>query len=415
MQETHAALGEAQEATNNKPNTFRRTIWQRPNIHTEEDERLHRKVSWLELFYDLVFVAVIAQLSHYLAAHMTWDGLAGYALLFVPVWWVWIASTYYNERFETFGLETRVFTFLQMLPVAAMAVFAYYALGAMGAQFALAYATARIIHIFLWARAGYYVPVARPMTNRYAIAFSISVVLFIISAFVQPPLRYVLWIIGLTIDIAAPVLTLRFQRELPRLSTTKLPERFGLLVILVLGETVVGAVNGMAGNHNLTWAVGFVAVLGMALAFALWWVYFDFVARRPARPSVWWTLFWGYGHLPLVMGLVAVGAGVLVLVSDLNATNGAKQLIAVAMGLTLTVTGLLEVTLRREPNEPTHAWISPLMKIIVGGVAATLALFSSALTVPGLLLILLALVATQIAYGVWVWFTQDIPVDDSIS
>ena len=60
------------------------------------------------------------------------------------------------------------------------------------------------------------------MTNRYAVAFSISVLLFVISAFVDPPIRYVLWIAGLTIDIAAPPLTLKFQRNLPRLSTTKL-------------------------------------------------------------------------------------------------------------------------------------------------------------------------------------------------
>lgn len=394
--------------------TTRRTLWQTPSIHTEEDQQLHRKVSWLELFYDLVFVAVVAQLAHYLAGHMTWSGLAGYALLFVPVWWAWIASTYYNERFETYGMETRVFTFLQMLPVAAMAVFAHDALSTTGAQFALAYAAARVVHIFLWARAGYYVPEARPVTNRYAVAFSFSVLLFVLSAFVNPPFRYLLWLGGLTIDIVTPMLTLRFQRNLPRLSTSKLPERFGLLVILVLGETVIGTVNGMAGNHHLTWAVGFVGVLGMALAFTLWWVYFDFVARRPAKPSVWWTLFWGYGHLPLVMGLVAVGAGVLVLVSDLEATGEAKQLIAVAMGLTLATTGLLETTLRREADEPTHPWISPVMKIVVGAIAASLALFSDAFSVPGLLIVLLALVISQIAYGVWVWFTQDIPLDDSI-
>ncbi len=97
---------ETQETAPPEPKTTRRTLWQTPAIHQEEDQQLHRKVSWLELFYDLVFVAVIAQISHYLAGHMTWEGLAGYALLFVPVWWVWIAGTYYNERFETFGLET---------------------------------------------------------------------------------------------------------------------------------------------------------------------------------------------------------------------------------------------------------------------------------------------------------------------
>jgi low temperature requirement protein LtrA len=392
----------------------RRAWWQKPYLHTEEEEQQHREVTWLELFYDLVFVAVIAQIAHYLSGHMTLQGAAGYVLLFLPVWWVWMAGTYYNERFETHGLENRVFAFLQMLPVAAMAVFAHDALGETGAQYALAYAAARLIHVFLWARAGYHVPVARPLTNRFVIGFSISILLFIASAFVEPPVRYWLWIAGLTLDLLTPVVSQKYQRALPRMSTSKLPERFGLLVIIVLGEVVVGTINGLAANHHLTWAVGAAALFGMALAFALWWVYFDFVARRPAKPSVWWTMSWGYLHLPLVMGMAAVGAGGLVLVGELGSIDAAKRLIAVAVGLTLVMTGALETTLRRDDDEPTHHVLSPAMKLVAGTVAASLAVVAESFTVLGLLLLLLALVFTQMVYGAYVWFTQDLPIDDII-
>jgi low temperature requirement protein LtrA len=393
----------------------RLTWWQKPHLHTEEEEQRHRRVSWLELFYDLAFVALVAQLSHQLAAHISWEGLAGYLLLFLPVWWVWIAGTYYNERFETEGMESRVFTFLQMLPVAAMAVFAYEALETTGAQFALAYATARAFHVFLWALAGYYVPMARPMTNRFVAGFSVSILLFICSAFVEPPVRYWLWIGGLTFDLLTPVFTRNYQMRLPRISTSKYPERFGLFVIIMLGETVVGTVNGLIANHDRTWTVGVNAILGMALAFGLWWVYFDFVARRPAKPAIWWTMLWGYLHLPLVMGLVAIGAGTLVLVGNLGDAAGAKQLIAASVGVTLLVTGLLETTLRSSDDEPTHPLVSPIMKVLVGIVAMLLTTVSDSLSVPVLLLMLLALILTQIAYGIHALFTPAMPLHDTES
>ncbi len=238
--------------------------------------------------------------------------------------------------------------------------------------------------------------------------------LFVLSAAVPPPTRYALWIVALFIDVATPILTLEHQRKQPSYSSTKLPERFGLLVILVLGEIVIGTVNGLAGQDHLTWTIGFTAVIGMLLAFSLWWIYFDFVARRAAKPSVWWTMIWAYGHLPLVMGLVSVGAAVLVLVGNYKEVDAAKQLLPLAIGVTLAVTGLLEMTLRRGEYEPTHQWLSPMMKVGVGAIAASLMLWSASMTISALLLTLLLLLLSQIGYGVYVWLTQDLPMDDSL-
>src|SRR5690349_13150855 len=93
--------------------------WQPPRLIFADDEE-ERRVSWLELFYDLVFVVVISQLSHYLAEHVSLAGALSFGLLFVPVWWVWIGGTIYNARFETPDISYRVATLAQMLPVAAM-------------------------------------------------------------------------------------------------------------------------------------------------------------------------------------------------------------------------------------------------------------------------------------------------------
>ena len=88
------------ESTKNGLNIW----WQKPRLRTDEDEEKERRATWLELFYDLIYVAVIAQLSHKLAGDMSLKGVLGYMFLFVPVWLVWLSSTYYNERFEVYVL-----------------------------------------------------------------------------------------------------------------------------------------------------------------------------------------------------------------------------------------------------------------------------------------------------------------------
>ncbi|TAE93910.1 MAG: hypothetical protein EAZ79_25565 [Oscillatoriales cyanobacterium] len=76
----------------------KRIWWQKPQIRTDEEQQLHRKVSWLELFFDLIFVVIIAELSHNLAVDVSWVGAGKYILLFLPAWWIWIGATYYNEH-----------------------------------------------------------------------------------------------------------------------------------------------------------------------------------------------------------------------------------------------------------------------------------------------------------------------------
>lgn len=290
--------------------------WQRPKLHTEEDEEQERKATWLELFFDLVFVAVIAQLSHKLSAHVSWKGLLEYIVLFIPVWWAWNGSTYYHERFEVNDVRHRLFTFLKMIPVAGMAYSAHDALGHTSHLFIWSYVAFRIILIYLWLSAGKVNDaVTHEMTKRFAIGLSISAMFWIVSIFVPLPLRLVFWGIGLLIDLLTPLLTLHLQARMPKISTSHLPERFGLFIILAIGETVIGVVNGASKIHHLTFTNGLVAILGLFLAFIIWWVYFDHIMYRPYKQGVWYILAWCYLHLPLVMGITAIGAGTLNLVA----------------------------------------------------------------------------------------------------
>jgi low temperature requirement protein LtrA len=386
-----------------------RQWWERPRLwgSAAADAHAERRVSWLELFSDLIFVVVIADLAHYLAEHTTWSGLLGYGLLFVAGWWAWIGGTFYNERFETQDVSHRLFTFLQIITVAGLAIFAHDGLGTNSAGFALAYAANRVLIIVLWLRGGWHAPLFRPVSNRYAIGFSLSVALFVGSIFVPSPWRFVLWGLGLACDLLAPVTTLHLQARLPRTRTSKLPERFGLFVIIVLGETIVGVIGGLAEIAPFSPRAVVAGTLGLTLAFGFWWIYFDFIARRLPRPGVWSLLGWGYLHMPLLMAVTASSAGVLnLLAHDATAGAGVRWLLAGSVALALLVIGLIEMLLRRESDEPTTPPASVGIKWGAAAGALAVGLAGRELAPPLFLGTLVALLLPPMIYGAWVWYHQ---------
>ncbi len=393
----------------------RRNWWQRPQLRTDEDEGLERKVGWLELFFDLYFVVVIAQLSHHLAENVSWSGVGEFIFLFLPVWWIWVGSTYYIERFETEGIEHRLMVFAQMIPIAGLAVFAKHGLGDTSIGYGLSFAIARSFQIYLWWRAGYHDAQFRPTAKRFVTGFSIGVGFFYLSCLVPPPLRFLFWGLGLTIDMLTPTTTLKLQEKLPTFSSSKLPERYGLFIIIVLGESVVGVVSGLADQEQLSPLMGLAGILGILLAFGIWWIYFDFVGRRGPKPGMKWRFSWGYGHLPLALAITATGAGILNIIAapDLVVSKPVALLISFAIALALTMMGLLELCLDRSPDEPTHPQISPSLKFAGAGVAAGLGLWSHDIHVIALELLLFGLLAVQMGYGVYVWFTQELEPEDA--
>ena len=388
----------------------KREWWQRPRLRTDEESELERKVSWLELFFDLYFVVVIAQLANHLATHPSWAGIGQFVFLFLPVWWVWIGTTYYIERFETEGIEHRLMIFAQMIPLAGLGVFAREGLGETSMGYGLSYAVCRIFQTYLWWRGGYYDRQFRPTAKRFVTGFSISIALFLLSALVPPPGRFVLWGLGLVIDIVTPLFTMQQQAQLPRFSTSKLPERYGLFTIIVLGESVVGVVSGLAEKIPLTVLAAMAGILGIALAFGIWWIYFDFIGRRPPKPGTGWVFIWGYSHMPLVISIAATGAGILNVIADEDGSlsYAVGLLIAGSIATSLSVMGILELCLRRDPQEPTHPRLSPGLKFAGAGVASLFGLLSNGMNVIVLELLLLGVLLVQMGYGLSVWFGQEV-------
>lgn len=368
--------------------------WAVPRLRTDEEEGRERRVGPLELFLDLVFVALIAEMAHSLSVDISWPAIGVFILLFLPTWWAWIGPTFYADRFESDDASYRLSMFALMVPVAGMAVFAHDAVGETAIGFALSYVVARVVLIALWLRGGYHNPPMRPVTNRYATGFSVSVILWLTSIWVPAPGRYVLWMAGLAIDLLTPLPTLKYQAKLPRLSQSHLPERFGLFTIIVLGEAVVGVVAGVASADEATTGILVAGVLGLALAFGLWWLYFDLVGGRPVRPGVWVSLRWGYGHLPFLASVAAFGAAMLniVAVGPNRSDRASGWLLAGSIAVAFAALGHLETTIADTIGRGGR----PLVRWAAAGLAAAVGAFGSQLTGLWFLALLLAIVVAQI-------------------
>lgn len=284
--------------------------WRKPVIHTAADVEEEKKATWLELFYDLIFVAVVAQLAHKLEAYISFKGVLKYIALFVPVWWVWIASTYYSNRFVVDDAGHKLFVFLKMIPICVFAYSVHDAFGERSVYFALAYASLRIIHVLMWHRADKTNPIFRKVASYFTVGYLTAAALWIASVFVPAPYRYILWAVGMFIDICTPFTTMKMQQKIPNINVVHLPERFGLFVILALGESVIGAANGIAAQHHLTMANSFIGFCGLIIAFSIWWIYFEQVMVNPFGGGLWWGLTWTYLHFPIMLAITAIGAGV---------------------------------------------------------------------------------------------------------
>lgn len=106
---------------------------------------------------------------------------------------------------------------------------------------------------------------------------------------------------------------------MPRISLSHLPERFGLLVILAIGETVIGSVKGFSDHANVSFTIALCFLLSLSISFIIWWIYTDHVLYRAFKPSVWYALGWCYLHLPLAICITAIGTAMHGIVSNADA------------------------------------------------------------------------------------------------
>jgi len=324
---------------------FAQWLWRPPRAHGEAISG--RTVSFLELFYDLVYVAVIGQAAHHLAENVSVRGTAEFGVVFALIWIAWVNGSLYLELHGREDGRTRNVVFVQMGLLVLLAVYTADAADGGGRPFALVYATFLAVLTWLW----YSVrrqdhrdhPEFLAGAGRYVTGMGAAVVVILVSAFLPAEPRLVVWAWSAAAWVLGMLLAGRsdawLYQALP--PTDSLVERFGLFTIIVLGEVVFGVVDGLSAHDRDTKTIT-TGMIALVIGFGFWWIYFDLVGRRlPRRDGAAMTA-WLLSHLPITLSITAAGAAIVSLIGhahDARTPAGTAWLLsgAVALGLTALI------------------------------------------------------------------------------
>jgi low temperature requirement protein LtrA len=271
-------------------------------------------VTPLELFFDLVFVLAITQCTTLMSHTPTWKGLAQGLLALGVLWWAWVGYAWLTSVVDPEEGAVRLVIIAAMASLLVVSLCVPHAFGDDALVFACAYGAVRAAHIALFVLASRDDPQLRRSVSGLAIGTAIGVGILIGASFAGDGLQLGLWALALALDMGEPYL---FGAEGWRLSPRHFAERHGLIIIIALGESIVAI--GVGAQAGIDAGVVGAAVLGVAVAAALWWLYFDVVALVAARRlenaaegrernEIARDSF-SYLHFPMVAGIVLVALG----------------------------------------------------------------------------------------------------------
>lgn len=371
-----------------------------------------REVSFLELFYDLVYVVLIGRATHHLAEHITGRGIAEFAVVFGLIWLAWFNGTFWHELHGREDGRSRNYIFLQMGLLALLAVFAGEAAGEDGDAFAITYGILFALLTWQWWQVHRVDtdPRYRPTTMRYIGGMLASTAIILASAFASESWRVALWAVVVICWVVGGHLLVSSDHTegFGEGVTGSLVERMGLFTIVVLGEMVVGVVLGMSDAEHRDTTTITTGMIGLMVAMGIWWNYFDMLGRRVPRRRGPRLANWLYVHLPLTMAIAAAGAALVSIVGhagERSVPPSTAWLFTCSIAVTFAAVGVACTALPADEFPPgMRRWIAPtfavaaVVPIVIGALeSAPIVLVSS--TAAALLLAWLVLFAVFLASG----------------
>jgi low temperature requirement protein LtrA len=360
----------------------------------------HRATT-LELFYDLVFVFAITQVSHLLLDHLTWEGAGQALLVLLVVWWAWNYTTWVTNELDLDAVVVRLLLIGLMLASLLMAVAIPQAFGDHALLFAGSYVAIQVgRHSFLTFAAAPSGTIERERAGQILTWFVAAGALWIAGGLLDGAARTALWLAALTVDYAAP-LAVFWVPGRPRLShatweveTAHFAERFQLFVIIALGESIV-----LTGATTTSLELDTATVLAFALAFlgtaALWWLYFNYVVTiaqrrlelardrtRLARDA------YTYLHVVIIAGVIVSAVGNELVIAHPTEELPGEEVAAVVAGPALYLFAHAALRLRMSGTVSGKRLGGALACVAIGGVGA----FAPALVVAALLVAVLVTV-----------------------
>lgn len=296
-------------------------------------EREDRHSSWLELFFDLVFVAAVGRLAGALQHDPTAGNLLRFVGLFIPLWWTWLNFSIYADRHEAEDDPVHRAAFLLAgLFGVGLAIGADQAMRGHAEAFVVAFLALRALQMGLWARARRHIPTVARLYRRHLCTFGAGGVLWAASLAVPATILPALWAAALAVELAGPVTAARGHLSLP-LNPSHLTERLEIFVLIVLGESVTRLVD--AATHR-AWTPQLAVVLAAAFATitSLWWISLRAADQTPiaSGPTI-ANLAYRLLYLPVVLSIAAASAGLHVaILAASGGTIGASARMALYGG-----------------------------------------------------------------------------------
>ncbi|KXZ69927.1 low temperature requirement protein A [Acinetobacter venetianus] len=278
-----------------------------------DPEEAHRAATPLELLFDLIFVVAIAtagqQLHHAMIEGHLWHALPTYCMVFFALWWAWMNFTWFASAYDNDDTLYRCLTFVQIAGSLVMAagipaVFQQHNFDVI----IIGYVIMRLALVTQWIRVAKHDPERKVTAYRYAIGIVLVQLGWLIGNFSSIHMTTWLFLILVFFELAVP-----FYAE-KHAATPWHPhhivERYGLLTIIVLGESIIGsfaATQEAFSNRVINYQEIFLIIGGLLMMFAMWWVYFDRSHHHHQRRGV-QPFLWGYGHFFIFISIAVLGA-----------------------------------------------------------------------------------------------------------
>lgn len=283
-----------------------------------------KKVTWLELFYDLLFVAAVSKASHVLlhveAGTIPLEYLSKFILIFIPIWWAWVGQSLFVNRFGQDIFSHRVFLILQLFFVLIMTASLSVNFDQYYMPFLIGYVGLRAMTAIQYLTVNKNEAADRKITAQYlGSRFWIGLIISALSLFFDSWIRYVVLYAGITVDILLPLIGRKYLVKSP-INTHHLLERFSLFTLILLGESVISILAVLQSSH-WTWQSILFALLTFLLIIAMWWQYFDNVEKKVDKSieTAGQTII--YGHLFIYISLSMIAASIqLLFLGQLNYT-----------------------------------------------------------------------------------------------
>lgn len=271
----------------------------------------HKKVKWIELFYDLIFVAAIATATHTLLhvedKTIPMEYIAKFVLIFIPIWWAWVGQTLYINRYGEDTTKDRIWMGIQMIFVILMTASLSVNFDAYYLPFLVGYLGIRLVVAIQYMQAAKKESGERKMVATFlGYGFFIGAVISLGSTFFDSWVRYFILYLGIAIDMLIPLIGRKHIKKVA-INTPHLVERFGLLTIILFGEFIVSIIAVVDVGDQLYKSL-FILVLSFIVVLSMWWQYFDNLDKKIDQGSRTSGQIIVYGHLFIYMSMSVIAS-----------------------------------------------------------------------------------------------------------